>query len=204
MWSVGLRRAMGWLIMRAPNCTLCWAFWLFHPSQLFVPCKAHRNKMCPLLYSHSEAWPTFLHAAQVDPVEPVLRVCWQGHSVHVWGRGWGAELMFPDPASNNSSKQSNMVSGRPQHSLNGAKRNKTVVKSKFKKTKKPSFPVFLFSNLAALFKDSCGYDTKNNLYNWKWKLFLSCDELCFIQGVTLTPKPRTESPYRARCHLWDE
>lgn len=39
-------------------------------------------------------------------VETVLGVCWHRYSVHVWGRGQGAELMFPDPTSSNSSKQS--------------------------------------------------------------------------------------------------
>lgn len=109
--------------MGEANRTVYWAFLLFHVAHtiLFVRCKVYCEMTFQLLHSHSEAWQTFLHAEQVDLGETVLGVCWQGRSVHVWGRGQGAELMFPDPASSNRSKQSIVMTGRPQHSLNSAK-----------------------------------------------------------------------------------
>lgn len=58
--------------------------------------------------------------------EAVLGVCWHGRSVHVWGRGQGAELMFPDPASSNSSGQSIVMR------VGGFNSHPTVLKLKLK------------------------------------------------------------------------
>lgn len=85
------------VLLKAPAWMHSWAF--VHTKEkcemMSAFCTAavkHGNRFCML-----NKWAV---------VESVLGACWHGHSVHVWGRGQGAELMFPDPASSSSSKQS--------------------------------------------------------------------------------------------------